>query len=454
MKILIVRLSSIGDCVLASPVVEALLDRYPGAQVTWAVQSKSASVVRGLPGLHETLLWNDKRSPWLPLLRALWRTRRAGFDVVLDLQGLDKAGLFMLASGAKRRISGEGARRIAHWSSTERVPDEARNSTLHARMFYLKRAAQLDIAPDAEQRFFPRVPVTAAHRRFADNFLAQAGFTASHRVVGLNLGAAHEAKRWPAERFALLAHALLKSDEQTRIVVFGAAGDQPLLERFENELARCCSPSQSNATENGTVAQNEANAESELAANGAQTDNSIRSNSNGAQPDSANDGALANGAALANDVLKTNGAVKTHAFALKSYAVSARKPEKNNVGRDAMPGGAWRGRIAIAVGRVDLLQLAAIAERCAAFVSADTGPMHVVAAVGAPLVALFGPTDATRTGPVQKPDGAPIRVLDARVLTGLPRAPMTALEVADVLREVQLLMAQTDAPLLQTAQTV
>jgi hypothetical protein len=45
-----------------------------------------------------------------------------------------------------------------------------------------------------------------------------------------------------------------------------------------------------------------------------------------------------------------------------------------------------------------------------------------------------------RTGPVQKPDGAPIRVLDASEITGLERAPMDALEVPMVLREVRALM--------------
>lgn len=370
MKILIIRLSSIGDCVLASPVVEALRERYPNAHLTWAVQAKSVSVVRGLPGLAETLLWDDRRHRWRALARALWRTRRARFDVTLDLQGLDKAGLFALASGARRRISGEGARHIAHWSSTERVAEEPHRSPLHARLFYLRRASQLDIAPDAAQRFFPRVPITAAHRRFADEFLGLAGFGAGHRVVGLNLGAAHAVKRWPAARFARLANELLAADDAARIVVFGAPDDAPLLERFEEELARCQSG-------HGT----------------------------------------AHGAAHSSRI--------------------------GGAARDiAPPGGAWRGRVVVAVGRVDLLQLAAIAERSAAFVTADTGPMHVVAAVGAPLVALFGPTDVTRTGPVQKPDGAPIRVLDARHITGLPRAPMEALEVEPVLREVRELTSQ------------
>ena len=172
MKILIVRLSSIGDCVLASPVVEALRERYPNAEIVWAVQAKSAAVVCGLPGLSDTLLWNDARHRYRRLAGALWRTRRAHFDVTLDLQGLDKAALFVWASGSKRRLSGSSARRIALWSSNEQIAEPLKDErhTMHAREFYLRRAAQLDIAPGAIERFFPRVPITALHRRFADDF--------------------------------------------------------------------------------------------------------------------------------------------------------------------------------------------------------------------------------------------------------------------------------------------
>lgn len=51
-------------------------------------------------------------------------------------------------------------------------------------------------------------------------------------------------------------------------------------------------------------------------------------------------------------------------------------------------------------GRTDIQLLAAILRRCSVFVSNDTGAMHVGAAVGAPLVAIFGPTDPTTTSPV------------------------------------------------------
>ena len=50
-------------------------------------------------------------------------------------------------------------------------------------------------------------------------------------------------------------------------------------------------------------------------------------------------------------------------------------------------------------GKTHLLQLAALLERCQLIVTNDTGTMHVATAVGAPVVALFGSTDPSTTGP-------------------------------------------------------
>lgn len=343
MKILILRFSRIGDCVLASPVVEALRERYPTAHLTWGVQSKAESMVRGLADLDETLLWSDHEPRARSLSRSLWRTRKARFDVVLDLNGANKAGYFMMASGAKRRITGSDSSPLTLRSSTECVQDGPRETT-HVRDFFLHRAAALDIAPDANQRFFSRLPLGAEHHRFADDFCAQAASNAKNRIIGLNLGASNLAKRWPPQFFARLATDILRDDKHARIVVFGAPADKLLYEEMAKEIGE------------------------------------IRG--------------------AASDVDIAN-------------------------------------RVYNLVGKASLLQLAALSARCAAFVTADTGPMHIAAAVGAPIVALFGPTPVARFHPVHKPGSAPFRVLDGQKISGLDKAPMETHSVESVLRAVR-----------------
>jgi 3-deoxy-D-manno-octulosonic-acid transferase/heptosyltransferase-1 len=61
-------------------------------------------------------------------------------------------------------------------------------------------------------------------------------------------------------------------------------------------------------------------------------------------------------------------------------------------------------------GKTSLIELAAVYEHMACIISTDTGPMHIAAAVGKPVVALFGPTAEWRTGPY----GAGHRIVTAR----------------------------------------
>lgn len=62
----------------------------------------------------------------------------------------------------------------------------------------------------------------------------------------------------------------------------------------------------------------------------------------------------------------------------------------------ALPAGA---RVVNLIGRTSLGELIGVVARCAAFVSNDSGAMHVAAALGVPLTAIFGPTDERATAP-------------------------------------------------------
>ena len=61
-------------------------------------------------------------------------------------------------------------------------------------------------------------------------------------------------------------------------------------------------------------------------------------------------------------------------------------------------------RIVNLIGRTDLRVLAGVLAACSAFVSNDSGAMHLAAAVGVPVTAIFGPTDERVTAPLGEHD--------------------------------------------------
>ena len=84
-------------------------------------------------------------------------------------------------------------------------------------------------------------------------------------------------------------------------------------------------------------------------------------------------------------------------------------PLRDEVGDVFIAGGpdvaplAFAGATSLA-GKTSLRQLAALLERAAVVIANDSGPMHIAAALGRPLVALYGPTNAVRTGPYARND--------------------------------------------------
>jgi len=75
--------------------------------------------------------------------------------------------------------------------------------------------------------------------------------------------------------------------------------------------------------------------------------------------------------------------------------------DAGRIDREILPFAGGEG-VANLAGQTDLQTLAALFSMAVAVVSTDTGPMHIAAAVGTPVVALFGPTSPNRTGPYGK----------------------------------------------------
>jgi heptosyltransferase I len=131
-KILIVKLSSLGDVVHTMPAVQDIRRALAGAQVDWVVEQPFVPLVRRCEGVQQVIgsqLRRWRKSPLGAHTRSSWRTfadelRGHAYDAVIDLQGLTKSALVArgarLATGGKRfalanRTEGSGWEAPTRW---------------------------------------------------------------------------------------------------------------------------------------------------------------------------------------------------------------------------------------------------------------------------------------------------------------------------------------------------
>jgi heptosyltransferase I len=128
LRVLIVKLSSLGDVVHAMPVVHDLRQAFAGAVIDWVVEPGFAPLVRRVEGVHEVIecsLRRWSRGWWTPAVWAEWRAfrhrlRQTRYDAVLDLQGLTKSALIARTArgvryGLANRTEGASHEPPARW---------------------------------------------------------------------------------------------------------------------------------------------------------------------------------------------------------------------------------------------------------------------------------------------------------------------------------------------------
>ena len=236
MRILFVKLSSIGDIVHALPALAAVRRALPRAEIGWVVERRSAEILRDNP-LVNTLIEVDTKGlrRWpvsgetLPATRRqLRRLRASPFDLALDFQGLLKSALIARLSGAPRRVGFARAHLrepASRFLLTKTVDVPARSHVIRKNLALASGALGVRLPTDADEFEFP-VAVSREHEAEAEALVQIVG----QRFAILNPGGGWPTKLWDAARFGSLADSLLQNFGLRSIVTHGP-GELELAER-------------------------------------------------------------------------------------------------------------------------------------------------------------------------------------------------------------------------------
>jgi lipopolysaccharide heptosyltransferase I len=228
-RLLLVKPSALGDVVHTLPVAATLHRRYPNTRLDWLVEEETAGVVAGHPAVAEVVVSGRRR--WLRQLRdprAIRRTageirafvrglREKRYDAILDLQGLFKSALYVLAAWAPIRVGFAEGREGAPGILTHRV--SAPPQPVHAVDRYLALAAAVD-ARRPVREFTIGIP--PEDREVAGSLLA--GLPRPR--VAVHPAARWRTKLWEVDRWRRAAAALL--GDGFGVVITGGSQDQAL----------------------------------------------------------------------------------------------------------------------------------------------------------------------------------------------------------------------------------
>jgi len=152
-KVLIIKLSSLGDVIFNIPLANIL--KANNYEVTWIVSEKGYDVIKNNSAVDEVILapikkwkthkFKDNLQEYLQIVHHI---RSKHFDIAIDTQGLLKSFIFMVVSGAKKRIVSTKAREFSFLGGNSFVKLSITDKKKHAIENYLKYAKHIGLRSD------------------------------------------------------------------------------------------------------------------------------------------------------------------------------------------------------------------------------------------------------------------------------------------------------------------
>jgi ADP-heptose:LPS heptosyltransferase len=377
-RILLLRLERIGDLLMSAPAIQAVRAYAPDAAIDLMVGSWNVPLAELIPGIDgvETL-----DAPWLArgaagadtrsLIARAWRWRARRYDLAINFEGDIRSHALMALSGAPLRVGFDMAgggplltHRVDHrpqehtTANAWRLVHEAFRATGSVRASGVQTAAETRppfrlalpeaVRTRAAEMLRSGKPTSPSTLSPEERGLVLATFDAARGgggdgahahgpVIGLHASGGRAIKQWPARRFGEVAARLLAERPGATLLLTGAPADRALVDEVLGVVRA-----------------------------------SLAAHDGAPSPESR--------AGVASGLLPDHVGMEAG-------------------GRETRAGDVAR-RIIDLTGEVELPLLAALLERCDVYITGDTGPMHLAAAVGTPIAAVFGPSMPWRYAPI------------------------------------------------------
>ncbi len=231
-RVLIVRMSAMGDLIQTTPLARALRSAQPDAHISWLAQSPFSTLLEHNPHVDETIVLPHRSLNPPDLVETWWRVKQGEFTVTIDPQGLLKSACATWMSGAPWRIGKEEAREAADFAYNQVI--EERWDQVYVSQRYLELGEPLGVD---RNDYEPEIFLVEEDFGPVDQLIAENGLDDERPLVALAPFAAEARKEWPAAYWIELAD-MLTDELDARLILPGSAGERERAESLADQMQR------------------------------------------------------------------------------------------------------------------------------------------------------------------------------------------------------------------------
>ena len=251
MKILLIRLSSMGDIILTTAGIRALKNSCPDAEIDYLVYQRFHKVIEHNPLLHRIIqfpksgittafkkirpgkMCREIRS----FLRSLRKTR---YDHIIDLHHVTDSALCAILARGKKRSGHRSQLLTLFFTTRASFPVSNREAEEYAPQLTLKMLSASGLLPESISA--PELSFHPGEKSLKEAVLFLKKNNPEHKsLIGLNPSASRPGKMWPAEHFIETGKQLAKNSTR-RIPVFGGLEDAALVEKICSGIGKSAFP--------------------------------------------------------------------------------------------------------------------------------------------------------------------------------------------------------------------
>ncbi len=232
-KILIIKLSSLGDIILSTAALRAIREKFPSQnyKISFLVSQESKDVLLRSPYIDDLLVCDLKNNDRTP--KGLWSMgrvlRKKNFDLVIDLQNSRLSHLLAYLSGSINRYGYENKK--LSFLLNHRIANDKSGIDPVTHQFRILKMLGIDLL-DNSLELWP----SAEDARNVEDLLNAQWLSQTQKLVGISISASKrwQTKLWPKEYLIRLCEELGLRD--IRVVITGAAQDLDFANWLVNQL--------------------------------------------------------------------------------------------------------------------------------------------------------------------------------------------------------------------------